>query len=78
MPKGRNKDGQFDGLDDDFRDLVEPQVHNCIQGAKFYASKEPPDAKRADRTLDSAQKTLSNYRQRVEGEMGDRPRGVNG
>lgn len=74
--KGYDKDGNFDGLDDDMRGLVVPQVNNCIQGAKFYASKEPPDAKRLDRNIDSAQKTLGSHRQKVEDEIGNRPKGL--
>ena len=73
---GVNKDGEFDGLDDDMRGLVIPQVNNCIQGAKFYASKEPPDEKRLDRNIDAAKKTLGKHRQKVEDEIGDRPRGM--
>ena len=75
-PNYQQGKGVRGGLDEDFRKMVVPQVNNCIQGAKFYASKEPPDVKRFDRNIDAAQKTLKRKRQDVEDEIGDRDPGM--
>ena len=76
LTKYNKGDGVRGGLDEETRKFTIPQVNNCLEGAKYYAGKKPPDEKRANRAIDSAQRTLDKARKRIEDDIGDRDPGL--